>query len=152
MTRTDDERMADEVLSIQLLAGFDVDTGKQISFTHNSADERKARAALARIIREKMNGFSGELLALALDPQTKSTWPDMRPARKIKFEKPGRPSTLIRDKRIVDYIRRLRHNSTEPHDMKYFLNAAAATFGGIKYNRVHAIWTAHEKEMEQSIK
>jgi len=89
--RTDDERMADEALSIQLLAGFDVDTGKRISFAHYSTDERKARAALARIIREKVNGFSGELLALAIDPQTKSTWLDMRPARKIKLKSQAGP-------------------------------------------------------------
>jgi hypothetical protein len=147
-TRTDDEKMIDEALSIQLLAGFDVETGKQINFPHNSAAEKKARAALARIVRENMAGFSGELLALAIDPQTKSTWPDMRPARKIKFEKPGRRSTLIRDKLIVDYIRRLRFSGTESHDMKFYLMQAAEKFGGLSYSRVHAIWSAHEKLIE----
>jgi hypothetical protein len=147
--RTDVERMADEAWSIALLAGWDVNSGKQISLKHNSTDERTARAALARIIREKMNGFSGELLALAIDPQTKSSWPDMKPARKIKFEKPGRPSTLMRDKLVVDYIRRLRFNSTEPHDMKFFLMQAAEKFGpGLGYSSVHAIWSAHEKRLE----
>jgi hypothetical protein len=150
MVRTDDEKMADEALSIALLAGWHVDSGKQINLTHNSADELKARAALARIIREKMNGFSGELLALAIDPQTESTWPDMRPARKIKFEKPGRPSTLMRDKLVVDYIRRLRFNNTEPNDMKFYLMQAAEKFGGLSYSSVHAIWNAHEKLIEEA--
>jgi hypothetical protein len=149
IARTDYEKIADEALSIQLLAGFDADSGKQISLKHNSAAEKKARAALARIIREQMNGFSGELLALAIDPQTESSWPGMKPARKIKFEKQGRQSALMRDKLIVDYIRRLRSASTEPHDMKFFLMQAAEKFGpGLGYNSVHAIWSAHEKRIE----
>jgi hypothetical protein len=147
--RTDAEKIADEALSIRLLAGWDVDSGKQVNLKHNSVDETKARAALARIIRERMSGFSGELLALAIDPKTESSWPDMRPARKIKFEKPGRPSTLMRDKMVVDYIRRLRFNSTEPHDMKFFLMQAADKFGpSLSYSSVHAIWSAHEKRIE----
>jgi hypothetical protein len=147
---TDDDKMADEALSIQLLAGFDADTGKQVSLKHNSPAEKNARAALARIIRDKMGGLSGELLALAIDPHTKSKWPDMRPARKIKFEMPGRQSTLMRDKLIVGYIRRLRFNSTEPHDMKFFLMQAADKFGGLSYSTVHAIWSAHEKLIEEA--
>ncbi|WP_426608638.1 hypothetical protein [Bradyrhizobium sp. McL0616] len=147
MPRSDKEKMADEALCIQLLAGFDVDTGRSISLAHNSAAERIAREALARIVREKMSGFSGELLALAIDPRTPSTWPVMRPARKVRFEKPGRPSTLMRDKLIVDFIRRMRFNATKKHDMKFFLNAAADKFG-IKYSRVHEIWSVYEKLLE----
>jgi hypothetical protein len=147
-SRTDEEKMADESLSIQLLAGFDVDTGNLISLAHNSAAELKARAALARIIREKMNGFSGELLALAIDPHTKSARHGWRPARKIKFEKPGRKSTMLREKQIIDYIRRMRFDSTEPRDMKYYLNSAAHKFG-LKYSRVHSVWSEYEKMLKQ---
>src|SRR4051812_20727744 len=80
-TRTDDRAMADEAQSIRLLAGYDVDTGRTSFLKRNGPDERKAREALARLVREKMSGFSGELLALAIDPRTPSPWPDMKPTR-----------------------------------------------------------------------
>jgi hypothetical protein len=144
--RSDGEKMADEALSIGLLAGFDVDTGITKNLTRNSPEERKARAALARLIRDKMLGFSGELLAMAIDPRTPSTWPGMKPTRRIRFENPGRASTLMRDKHVVDFIRKQRFNGTanklEPH-----LAAAEKRFG-IKRSRVHAIWSAHEKMLK----
>src|SRR5580692_7700135 len=59
-----------------------------------------ARAALARRIRDQMPGsFTRELLALAIDPETKSRFIGMVPARRIKFEsvRRGRKPTWRRD-------------------------------------------------------
>lgn len=148
MAGSDKDKMADEALSIRLLAGFDVDSGHTSFLKHNSFEERNARAALARVVRDQMRGFSGELLALAIDPRTASTWPNMKPARKIRFESPGRGkgSTLMRDKLIVDFIRRQRFNGTtdkiDPH------LAAAEKHFGLKRSRVHQIWNAYEKMLK----
>jgi hypothetical protein len=149
MTYTDEEKMADEALSIRLLAGFDVDTGKTDAFLkHNSPDEKKARGALARIVRYRVGGFAGELLALAIDPSTPSTWPNMKPTRRVKFESParGKSSTVLRDILVVGFIRRSRINGSpklEPH-----LAAAEKRFG-LKRSGVHKIWKAYEADMER---
>lgn len=148
VARSDDNAMADEALSIRLLAGYDVDSGCTSFLKHNSPEERKARAALARLVRDQMGGFSGELLALAIDSRTPSTWPDMKPTRRIHFKSPGRgkSSTLMRDKLVVDFIRKQRFNGTtdklEPH------LAAAEKHFGLKRSRIHAIWIAYEKMLK----
>src|SRR4051794_9857143 len=80
--------MADEELVMQLLAGWDGSAGEAVYFKKNSNGEARAREALARIIRAKLQGFSGELLALAIDPRTPSSIPGMKPTRKIQFENP----------------------------------------------------------------
>jgi hypothetical protein len=144
MPRTDDEKMTDEVASIRLLAAYDVETSKNVpSPKHFSKEEKELRAALARSIRDQMNGYAGELLALAIDPFTKSSWPHMRPTTKVKFMRQGRPSTLMIEKRVVDFIRKLRFNSEQERDQKFYITAAMDRFG-LEYSRVHAIWSAYE--------
>lgn len=148
--RSNDQAMADEALSIRLLAGYDVDTGRTSFLKRNGPEERKAREALARLVREKMSGFSGELLALAIDPRTPSTWPDMKPTRRVQFVSPGRgkSSTLMRDKLVVDFIRRLRARETQPNiPMDSYIQAAQTEFG-LGRSRVNAIWSAHEKLLQ----
>jgi hypothetical protein len=97
-------------------------------------------------------GFSGELLALAIDPRTPSTWPDMKPTRRIQFVSPGRGknSTLMRDKLVVDFIRKLRFKETEPNiPLDSYILAAQKKFG-LGRSRVHAIWRAYEKILEDA--
>jgi hypothetical protein len=139
-----EEAMADEALSIRLLAGFDVDSGRTSFLKQNGPEERQAREALARLVRDKMKGFSGELLALAIDPRTLSPWQDMKPTRRIRFESPGRgkSSTLMRDKRVVDFIRSERRRSNDGK-LEPCLSAAEEHFKLCR-SRVHAIWKAHE--------
>lgn len=149
MPRTDDEKMADEVASIRLLAGYDVNTSANVAAPkHNSVEERQLRAALAQTIRDQMKGLSGELLALAIDPFTPSTWPQMRKTVQVKFQRQGRPSSLLLEHQIVDYIRRLRFNSTKQRDQKFFITAAMEEFG-LEYSRVHAIWRDYEAMLER---
>jgi hypothetical protein len=110
MPRSDAEKIADEELSLQLLAGFRMgENGKPITgfLKHNSSQESKARAALARLVRDHMPGNSGELLALAIDPRTPSKDRMMKPTRRVRFESParGRSSTWARALFVVDHIR-----------------------------------------------
>jgi hypothetical protein len=148
--RPDEEKMADESLSIQLLAGYDVEKGTTKPLKHNSPEERKARAALARIVRERMPGFSGELLALAIDTRTPSTWPGMKAARRIKFESStrGKPSTFMRNTLVVDFIRKQRFNSNDGK-LEPCLAAAEKHFN-LKRARVHEIWHAHETILDRA--
>ncbi len=87
MARTDDEKIADEWLCLRLLAGYAEDEqGRVVTsyLRHNSYEEREARAALARRLRDiGPLGSTLELLALAIDPRTPSNLPGMRPTRKI---------------------------------------------------------------------
>jgi hypothetical protein len=153
--RTDSAKMADEALSICLLSGFDVDKMNNTPFpAHFSADEREARAALARIIRDQMTGYSAELLAMAVDPFTPSAWPHMRPTRKIKFLNQGRQSTLMIEKQVVDYIRHVRFDSEKGQNQKFYIMSAVAEFKkrGIKLakSRVHEIWSEYEKMLKRA--
>src|SRR5665213_1622650 len=100
---------ADAVLIMQLLAGREVRAGKvNIRYLpRNGPEERRARSALAREVRRHMKGFSGELLALAIDPRTPTAIPGMRPTRKILFigAAQGKESKWARDLRVVHFIR-----------------------------------------------
>jgi hypothetical protein len=146
--RPDEGKMLDEALSIRLLAGFDVDSGQTTFLKNNSPEERRAREALARLVREKMKGFSGELLALAIDPRTPSPWKDMKPTRRVRFESPGRgkSSTLMRDKLVVDFIRSERRRSDDGK-LEPCLKAAEVRFK-IGRSRAHAIWKAYENMLK----
>ena len=102
----------DDILSLQLLAGL-VRSREAIATEfpkHNSAQEKKCRAALARIVRSRVQDFwIGEFLALAIDPDTPSRIPGVKPPRRIRFQSPARglPSTAMRDLWIAALIRNL---------------------------------------------
>ncbi|KRR22642.1 hypothetical protein CQ14_31020 [Bradyrhizobium lablabi] len=149
MPRSDQEKMADEIASIRLLSGYDVDLETNAPFaTHFSAEERELRAALARTIRDQMNGFSAELLALAIDPFTPSAWPDMRPARKVKFLAQGLQSTLFIEKQVIGFIRRMRASEKKPNvPIDAYVKAAEKKFK-LKRSRIFAIWKAYENMIE----
>jgi hypothetical protein len=144
-----EEKIAAEILIMKLLGGYDVNTeGVEITryLTHNSPEEREARVALAREVRSCMRGFAGELLALAIDPSTPSTWPDMRPTRKVRFESPsrGKASTLLRDKAVVHFITQQLRESPK-------LEAAVAAAGAhyeLRRSQVRKIWTRRAKLIE----
>jgi hypothetical protein len=109
--RTDDQKIADELLSLRLLAGYQTDKHgrEQTSYLKsNSYEEKQARAALARCVRDNMKGLVGECLALAIDPYTASASPTMKPTRRVRFESParGKSSTWARDLAIVHFIRK----------------------------------------------
>ena len=143
-----DRKIADEELSLRLLAGRHFGAnGQPITkyLPHNSAAEIEARGALARIVREHMAGFAGELLALAIDPYTPSKSPGMKPTRHIRFESParGRPSTWARDLLVVGHIRReLFRSTTGKEDAA--LKSAEDEFG-LTPAAAKKIWRAHKK-------
>jgi hypothetical protein len=131
----------EELLLLRLLAGFDDDNPSEPRFLdQDSPDEKIARAALAKQIREgRLGGFAKELLALAIDPWTKTTWPGMRPTRKIKFTNatPGPPSTWARDLLIVHFIRQQLRDNGGKDDAA--LKAAETKFK-LGKSQTHAVW------------
>jgi hypothetical protein len=99
--REEAHKAKDDELCREFLAGNYLEPG--------SHEEKEARAALARRIRDQMPiSLTRELLALAIDPDTKSSLPNMAPTRKIKFENPttGHASTWRRDAEIRYLIER----------------------------------------------
>lgn len=136
------------MLLFRLLAGFTDDAaGRSVTkyLKPNGSEEKRARKVLAQQLRDgRLLGLSRELLALAIDPSTASTFPGMRPTRRVRFESParGKGSTWARDLVVVDYIRRsLRAAGGGKEDAAI---AAAEKHFGIKRSRAHAIWKAHK--------
>jgi hypothetical protein len=77
-----EQKIRDYDLCLRLLAG----TGREGFPKAGSEEERAARAALARYLRSRLSGNIAELLALAIDPRTKS--PNKffkRPTRIVRF-------------------------------------------------------------------
>ena len=152
-TNPDPERarkIEDETLALKLLAGFDEDEHGRPRTRYlgkNSREERIACGALARLVRDKMGGFSGELLALALDPYTPSKTPGMKPTRQIQFESPsrGQPSTWARDLLVVNLIRTELFHSNK---LEAAIQAAMQRFE-IKRATAQAIWSRYEKLVER---
>src|SRR5207244_2826839 len=100
-------------------------------------------------IRDQMKGHSGELLALSIDPFTPSEWAGMRPARTIKFENPGRQSTVFLDQEVVQFIYKMRIRETKPNvPLKSYVMAAVQEFG-LSRSRVYEIWNEHETFLER---
>jgi hypothetical protein len=150
-TNPDPERerkIADEKLCLRLLAGYSVDDGKLGFPPSGSAEEWAARAALARVIRDHMKGFTGEFLALAIDPRTPSAAPlSTRPIRFIRFDKPrGRSPTIMRDLLVVGFIRRQRHKLGKEDAA---LLAAEREFR-LGKSRTHAIWAEYKERVGES--
>jgi hypothetical protein len=137
-----DRKIKDTKLCLRLLAGYSVDDGA-IGFPKTGSEaEWLARAALARSVREGVRGFTGEFLALAIDPRKPSNWPGMRPIRTISFDKPrGRQRTWGRDLLVINFIRkRLRDLKKEDAALR----AAEIEFK-LKKSRVHEIWSERLK-------
>jgi hypothetical protein len=139
-TRTDVAER-EELLLMRLLAGFDDENpAAAIFLDSDSPDEKLARAALAKQLREgRLGGFAKELLALAIDPWTESTWPGMKPTRKIKFTNatPGPSTTWARDLLIVHFIRQQLRKNGGKDDAA--LKAAETKFR-LGKSQTHAVW------------
>lgn len=142
-------KVADENLSLRLLAGFRMKNGLPVRGEfpgHNSFEERQARAALARIVRDHVPGFSGELLALAIDPLTPSKIPGMKPARRVVFTSParGRSSTWARDMFVIEHIRQLTTMFKTEGKEDAALKSAENHFG-LSYATVKSVWGKYKK-------
>jgi hypothetical protein len=147
-TNPDPERerkMADEGLALQLLAGWQDGQTTTKYPKRDSIDEAAARAALARIVRDHMPGFSGELLALAIDPATPSKVPGMTPTRRVQFESPGRgkSSNWARDLLVVGHIRQALACSRTGKEYPELVSAAQALC--LSLPAVKKIWERHKK-------
>jgi hypothetical protein len=145
-----DRKIADEVLSLRLLAGRHRDgNGRPVTryLKHNSREEREARAALARCVRDHMRSFTGELLALAIDPHTSSRYIGMTATRRVRFESParGKPAEWQRNLIIAEFIRKQLSRYSGNVEAA---NAAAMTEFGISRSTAQTIW----KWREQAIK
>jgi hypothetical protein len=97
-----------------------------------------------------MKGMTGELLALAIDPDTPSTWATMKPAAKIRFEKPGRGhrSTVLIEGRIVHFMREQMKADPAPK-LDMYVKAAETKFG-LSRSRIHEIWRAYQKKLDDA--
>jgi hypothetical protein len=135
------DAIAEEALLMRLLAGLDDnDPNKPKFLDPDSPDEKRARAALAKQLREgRLGGFARELLALAIDPWTKTAWEGMRPTLKITFASatPGPRATWARDLLIVYFIREQLRDKGGPEDAA--LKAAETKFR-LGKSQTHAIW------------
>jgi hypothetical protein len=134
--RDDDSKIADAELIMRFFAG---DGTTNYRFPKpDSPEELKARGALARVVRDYVPGFSGELLALAIDPDTPSRFVGMAPTRKVKFESVnrGRPAAWRRNVRVAEFIRR-QLAECDQHEAAY---AAAAAKFRISRSTAQSIW------------
>jgi hypothetical protein len=140
-TNPDPERerkVADETLALQLLADY------PSHIEPDSAEEVIARAALARCVRDGMRGFAGELLALAIDPDTPPAIPGAKPIRRVRFETPGRrASTWARDMVIGQFIAAERAASRSGK-LDAAVKAACDKYG-LGRSTVQAIWGRREE-------
>jgi hypothetical protein len=146
--RTDEQKIDDYEHAMRLLAGLTPD--HKVSYLNqNSYEERLARAALARLVRDSMQGFVGELLALAIDPRTPSPIYGMYPTRKIRFESParGKKAQWVRDLMIIDCILNDLHQFEDPPQPSRLKRAIATAAGryGISFTRASEIWEQRGK-------
>jgi hypothetical protein len=144
--KTDDEKAADELLLMRLLAGYHVDQdGVEVTdFRLTSREERRAREVLAQQLRDgSLAWLTKELLALAIDPDTPSAQPDLWPTRKIVFQRPpkGGSLTWARDRAIIFEIKKRRRQGETDEDA---VTGAAERYG-LERSRTWEIWTAWKK-------
>jgi hypothetical protein len=149
--------MADEEIIVGFFAGDGTEAPRYP--THNSKEEKKARAALARVVRDHIPGFSGEILALAIDPDTPSRFVGMKPLRTVRFESVarGRASTWRRDLHIAHFIRaEIGHTVIRGKDgvpkpkIEAALHAAMQEFG-VSRATAQAIWKRHQEAMADAL-
>ena len=151
-----ERKIADEELSIELLAGMTTGPDRQAVTCYpekNGRRECEGRKALARIIRDHVPGFAGELLALAIDPSTPSKVPGMTPTRHIQFESraQGKQSQWARDMLVVHTIRHALFHSTSGKEDAACAEAEKAF--GLSAAAVKKIWRRHKHMMaEESTK
>jgi hypothetical protein len=138
------KKIADEALVIGLFAGDEHGNFPE----RDSPEELEARTALARIIRDQMCGFSAELLALAIDPETPSGAMGMTATRRIRFEslRRGRKPTWRRDMRIME---RIRQELSRTNKLEAAYQAAILEFG-ISRSTAQAIWKWHCTALERA--
>jgi hypothetical protein len=161
-TDNDDHTLAveDEKLLLRLLAGLHEDeTGRAVIsyLKHNSLEERNARAVLARQIREgTLGGIARELLALAIDPQTPSPIPNMRPIWEIQLKSKARrhKPTWARDRLVVYFIKQwMRKNASRDGSTKEeAARAAAEQHFKLERSRIAEIWQQHKRQTRASTK
>jgi hypothetical protein len=159
-TEEEDKEIAGEIeedkLVLRLLAGFHEHGKGRVIVSYpkrNSPDESKSRAALARQLRNgTLGGIARELLALAIDPETPSAIPDMRPLHKIEFKNPARRNkpTWARDRLVVQFIKEwlagdlVRKEDSARH--------AAVQHFGLGRSRVAEIWHEYKDRIAASAK
>jgi hypothetical protein len=92
-----------------------------------------------------MPGFSGELLALAIDPYTPSRFSGMKPTRRIRFESParGKPSTWVRDRMVIGFVRQQLASAPK---LEAAINAVSARFK-ISRRTVQDIWKTYKQRL-----
>jgi hypothetical protein len=154
--RTDAEKIADEEFALRLLAGY-TGTGK-IDYKLSNNQEKQARAALARLIRDQMAGLAAEHLALAIDPDTPSKFPLIWPTCKIKFEgrTKGKRSTWAREIIIANFVlERLwakrplpKGHGTRPRSVLDMAIDETCEKFGIERSRAYEIWNQYKNPMK----
>jgi hypothetical protein len=150
----------DEKLILRLLAGLHEDEAGHafISYLkHNSSEERKARAVLARQIRDgTLGGIARELLALAIDPQTSSPIPGMGPIWEIQLKSKARrhKPTWARDLLVAHFIKQwMRKNASRDGSTKEeAARAAAEQHFKLERSRIAEIWQQHKRQTRASAK
>lgn len=158
--RPDDEKIAEEMLVLRLLAGFHEDEkGRPIVsyLKRNSPEERKARRMLARQLRDgTLGGIASELLALAIDPDTPSKVPDMRPILEIEFKSKARrnKSTWARDKLVVHFIKQWlwTNAGTDRLPKEEAAKYAAEQYFGLGRSQVSEIWQRYKEQISEPAK
>jgi len=151
--QTDAEKAADLEIVLRLLAGL-TDDGKT-DYELTGEQEKQARAALARLVRDQMTGIEAELLALAIDPDTPSRIPGLPPTRKIQFgpitQGPG--ATWARDQLVIHCINEELHSQgkqqehlspelRKPPQMEAAYAVAKSRFK-LSRSSVQSIWKNH---------
>jgi hypothetical protein len=128
--------------------------------SNNSREEKDARAAMARRIRDFMQGFLAEVIALAIDPNTPSHIIGLKPLRMVRFESVarGKASTWRRDLRVLHFIRMEIGNTVKRGKdgvprakIEAALQAAVAEFG-ISRSTAQAIWKRHQEAMADAVR